>query len=69
MTTGLPVEDARLKGADFPADTRVWPLETANGLCRLPFVKSPDPRFRKLVKSFAEAGCVGTEQDEFAGAL
>src|SRR4051794_27723673 len=36
LTTGLPVEDARLKGADVPDDSRVWHLETANGLCRLP---------------------------------
>src|SRR5258706_3469226 len=115
LTTGLPLEDARLKGADVPDDSRVWHLETANGLCRIPpscgvvlvvtdeqgretvlgffrfpetlrdtkgrivaetglggawyfrdHVKSPDPRFRKLVKHFAEAGYLGAETDEFA---
>ena len=118
LTTGLPVEDARLRGADVPDDSRVWHLETANGLCRMTpscgvvlvvtdeqgretifgffrfpealrdtkgrivaetglggawyfrdHVKSPDPRFGKLVKSFAEAGYVETEQDDFADSL
>ena len=118
LTSGLPVEDVRLKGADVPDDSRVWHLETANGLCRMPplcgvllvltdergcetilgffrfpdtlrdtkgrivaetglggawyfrdHVKSGDPRFRRLVKSFAEAGYVEKEQDDFAGSL
>ncbi|MCU0784943.1 MAG: hypothetical protein MUF81_13050 [Verrucomicrobia bacterium] len=30
------------------------------------FVDSPDPRFRKIVKRFAEAGYVEAESDEFA---
>jgi hypothetical protein len=29
------------------------------------FVDSPDPRFRKIVKRFAEAGCVEAQKDEF----
>jgi hypothetical protein len=37
--------------------------------CFRDHVKSPDPRFRKLVKSFAEAGYVEAEQDDFAGSL
>src|SRR5205807_1268663 len=36
LTAGLPVEDARLKGADVPDDSRVWHLDTANGTCRMP---------------------------------
>jgi hypothetical protein len=115
LTTGLPVEDARLKGADLPDDNRVWHLDTATGACRVPpssgvvlvvtdeggretifgflrfpealrdtngkivaetglgegwyfrdHVKSGDPRFRKLVRKFAEAGYVEEELDEFA---
>jgi hypothetical protein len=115
LTTGLPVEDARLKGADIPDDSRVWCHDSASGMCRVPpmrgvvlvvtneqgsetifgffqyahvikdtkgrvvaetglhgawsfrdFVKSPDPRFRQLIKRFAEAGYVGAEDDEFA---
>ena len=30
------------------------------------FVDSPDPRFRKIVKRFAEAGYVKAENDEFS---
>ena len=37
--------------------------------CFRDHVKSADPRFRKLVKEFAEAGYVTTEQDDFAGSL
>ncbi len=33
------------------------------------FVKSPDPRFRALVKKFAEAGYVEAEQDDFGVVL
>jgi hypothetical protein len=115
LTTGLPVEDARLKGADLPDDSRVWHLDTATGACRVPpssgvvlvltnergqetvmgfmryperiedtkgrvvvetglgggwyfrdFMNSPDPRYRALVKRFAEAGYVESERDEFA---
>lgn len=33
------------------------------------FVDSPDPRFRKLVRKFAEAGYVDTEKDEFVSPL
>jgi hypothetical protein len=36
LTTGFPVEDARLKGADLPDDSRVWHLNTAGGTCRVP---------------------------------
>jgi hypothetical protein len=31
LTTGLPVEDPRLKGADVPDDSPVWHLNTAGG--------------------------------------
>ena len=116
LTTGLPVEDARLKGADVPDDSRVWHLDAVGGTCRVPptsgvvlvvtdergretvmgflrfpegiedtegrvvaetglggawyfrdFVDSPDRRFRKLVRRFAEAGYLQSEKDEFAG--
>ena len=50
LTPGLRVEDARLKGADVPRD----------------HVKRPNPRFRRLVKHFVEAGYVGAETDEFS---
>jgi len=30
------------------------------------FVDSPDPRFRKIVKRFADAGYLEAERDEFA---
>jgi hypothetical protein len=33
------------------------------------FVDSPDPRFRQIVKRFAEAGFVAEEKDEFADGL
>lgn len=36
LTTGLAVEDARLKGADVPDDSRVWHLDTTGGTCRVP---------------------------------
>jgi hypothetical protein len=114
LTTGLPVEDSRLKGANLPDDSRVWHLNTAGGTCRVPpsqgvvlvvtnergqetvmgflrfpqritdsqgrvvaetglgatwyfrdFVDSPDPRYRALVKKFAEAGYLVAERDEF----
>ncbi len=114
LTSGLPVEDARLKGANVPHDSRVWHLDTANGTCRMApasgvvlvvtdeagcetifgllrfpdavldaegkvvaetglggswyfgdHVKSADPRFRKIVRQFAEAGYLGRELDEF----
>jgi hypothetical protein len=117
LTTGLPVEDARLKGANVPDDSRVWHLDTTNGNCRIPpssgvvlvvtdevkcetifgfmrfpetlrdakgkvvaetglggawyfgdHVKSGDPRFRKIVRKFAEAGFFKAEMDEFVGA-
>lgn len=35
-------------------------------VCR-DFVDSPDPRFRRIVKLFADAGFVESERDEFAG--
>src|SRR5438270_13241201 len=35
LTSGLPLEDARLKGADLPDDSRVWHLNTAEGTCRV----------------------------------
>ena len=36
LTRGLAVEDARLKGADLPDDSRVWHLDAAGGRCRVP---------------------------------
>ena len=115
LTTGLPVEDPRLKGAELPGGSRVWHLNSADGTCRVPpssgvvlvvtnergqetvmgffrfpekiedtegrvvaetglgggwylrdFVNSPDPRYRALVKRFAEAGYLEAEKDEFA---
>ena len=36
LTTGLPVEDVRLKGADLPDDSRVWHHDSTSGSCRLP---------------------------------
>lgn len=36
LTTGLPVEDPRLKGADLPDDSRVWHLDTTGGTYRVP---------------------------------
>jgi len=114
LTTGLRVEDERLKGADLPDDSCVWHLDPANGACRVPpssgvvllvtnergqetvmgffrfperitdtrgrvvaetglggawyfrdFVDGPDPRYRALVKKFAEAGYLESELDEF----
>jgi hypothetical protein len=116
LTTGLPVEDARLKGANLPDDSRVWHLDSQGGSCRIPpsrgvvlvvtddrgretvfgffrypealkdargrivaetglngawsfldFVNSPDPRYRTIVKEFAEAGYLESERDEYAG--
>jgi hypothetical protein len=114
LTTGLPVEDARLKSANVPDDSRVWHLDTVGGMCRVPpssgvvlvvtdeggcetifgfmrfpeavrdargavvaetglkggwwfrdFVKSPDTRFREIVRRFRDAGFVGEEVDEY----
>ena len=116
LTTGLPVEDVRLRGANVPDDSRVWHLDTASGACRVPpsngvlliltneqdrevifgffqypdtvrdvggkivaetrlggawsfrdFVGSPDPRYRAVVKRFAEVGYLEAEKDEFSG--
>ena len=36
LTTGLPVEDPRLKGAELPGGNRVWHLNSADGTCRVP---------------------------------
>jgi hypothetical protein len=36
LTTGLPVEDIRLKGADLPDDSRVWHHDSVSGSCRVP---------------------------------
>jgi hypothetical protein len=114
ITTGFPVEDERLKGADVPDDSRVWHLDTSSGACRVPpsagvvlvitdergcetifgfmkfpekikamdgavvaetglkgswwfgeHVKSPDPRYREIVRRFQEAGYLEGEEDEF----
>ena len=36
LTTGLSLEDPRLKGANLPDDSRVWHLDTTGGTCRVP---------------------------------
>ena len=36
LTTGLPVEDIRLKGANLPDDSRVWHHDSTSGSCRVP---------------------------------
>jgi len=36
LTTGLPVDDVRLKGADLPDDSRVWHHDSTSGSCRVP---------------------------------
>jgi hypothetical protein len=119
LTTGLLINDERLKGAVLPADSRIWEhdrklgtahvlptqgvvivvtdeqkLETIFGFFRYPetvkdidgrvvgethladrwqfcdFVDSPDPRFRQIVRLFADAGFLDSETDEFhAGAF
>jgi hypothetical protein len=114
LTTGLLLEDYRLKNVTFPPDAAVWEHDGREGICHvLPthgvvlvvtddhrcetvfgffqypeavkdsqggivaetnaggrwqfsdFVDSPDPRFRKLVRLFADAGFVAGENDEF----
>jgi hypothetical protein len=114
LTTGVRVEDQRLKNAILPADTAVWEHDEREGTChvlpthgvvlvvtdehgcetvfgffRYPetvkdikgrviaetrssgdwqfsdFVDSPDPRFRKIVRLFADAGFLASEKDEF----
>jgi hypothetical protein len=114
LTTGLPVEDIRLKGANLPDDSRVWHHDSASGSCRIPpirgvvlvvkdelgretifgffqfpevvldtkcrvvaetglkgrwsfrdFVKSPDTRFREIVRLFRGAGFVEEEVDDY----
>lgn len=115
LTTGLPVDDIRLKGADLPDDSRVWHHDRISGSCRIPpskgvvlvvtdemgretifgffkypeavqdterrpvaetglkgrwsfrdFVKSPDKRFREIVRLFRDAGFVEEEVDDYA---
>jgi hypothetical protein len=117
LTTGLPLEDERLKGVALPRDAGAWEHNPHEGSCHvLPlrgvlllvtdehgaeivfgffqypeavkdihggtlaetglggrwyfrdFVDSPDPRFRKIVERFAEAGYVETVTDEYVGA-
>jgi hypothetical protein len=114
LTTGFPVEDARLKGADVPDDSRVWHFDSSGGTCRVPpsagvlmvvtnecgqeaifglmkfpdrikdtsgavvaetrleggwwfhdHMKSPDPRYREIVRRFRDAGFLAEELDEF----
>jgi hypothetical protein len=114
LTTGLVVEDERLKSAALPPDTAAWQHDPCEGSCHLlpnsgallvvtdkqgcetlfgffkyqdvvkdvdgrvvaetglagqwhlsQFVDSPDPRFRKLVRLFANAGYLEREKDEF----
>jgi len=115
LTTGLWVEDERLKGVTLLDQEKVWSYDREHGFCRLipeqgvvlvvtdeqgcetvfgfmfypdhladvngkvlaemptkgrwfhrNFVDSPDARFRKIVRKFAEAGFVEEERDEFA---
>lgn len=114
LTTGWPVEDKRLQGAELPDDNRVWYHNASEVTCRIPptsgvvlvvtneqggelifgffqfpetvhdthrkvvaetglkgcwafsdHIKSPDKRFREIVKRFAEAGYLEQELDEF----
>lgn len=118
LTTGLRLEDNRLRNVTFPPDTAVWEHDGREGTChvlpthgvvlvvtdehrcetifgffRYPeavkdsqggivaetsaggrwqssdFVDSPDPRFRKLVRLFADAGFVAGQNDEFHVAI
>ncbi|MGA2542177.1 MAG: hypothetical protein ABSG78_11540 [Verrucomicrobiota bacterium] len=115
LTTGLPVEDIRLKGADIPDDSRIWHHDSTSASYRVPpskgvvlvvtdemgretffgffqfpeavrdtkgrvvaetglkgrwsfrdFVKSPDKRFREIVRLFRDSGFVEEEVDDFA---
>jgi len=114
LTTGLHVEDERLKGVTLLDESKVWSHDRSNGSCRvipekgvllvvkdecgcdtmfgflfypdsltdmngkelaaLPsngrwifgdFVDSPDPRYRKIVKYFKDAGYVEDKMDEY----
>lgn len=114
LTTGWPVEDERLRGADLPDDSRVWHHNPSAGTCRVPpihgvvlvvtdehacetvfgffkfpdtikdthrktvlntglkgcwafrdHIKSPDKRYREIVKTFATAGYLKEVVDEF----
>ncbi|MEI7733336.1 MAG: hypothetical protein WCO56_27440 [Verrucomicrobiota bacterium] len=114
LTTGWPVEDERLKGANLPDDSRVWHHNASEGTCRMPpskgvvlvvtddhgsetifgffqfpeavrdthrkvvaetglkgcwafqdHVKSPDKRYREIVKRFKDAGYLVEELDEY----
>ena len=115
LTTGLWVEDERLKGVTLRDERQLWSYDREHGSCRVipehgvvlvvtdeqgcetifgfmrypdqladvngkvlveiptkgrwfyrNFVDSPDVRFRKIVRKFAEAGFVEQERDEFA---
>lgn len=114
LTTGLGVQDSRLKCAPLPERLGIWWHDTTNGSCRLApehgvvlivtdergaegvfgffrypatirdengrdimvtpgadtwtfseFIKTADPRYRKLVKRFADAGFLAFEQDDY----
>lgn len=114
LTTGLFIEDERLRGVALPAEPAVWRHNPHDGSCRLlpsrgavlvvtdeqgcetlfgffqyaesvkdvhghtlaetglagrwhlsQFVDSPDPRFREMVRLFADAGFLESEKDEF----
>jgi hypothetical protein len=114
LTTGIWVEDERLKGVTLLDREKVWSYDREHGSCRVipehgvvlvvtdergcetvfgfmfypdqladvngkvlaemptkgrwfhrDFVDSPDTRFRKIVRKFAEAGFVEEEHDEF----
>ena len=118
LTTGLSLQDERLKGVALPAESSVWEHNPRAGSCRvLPergvllvvtdekgreivfgffqyadqvmdisghalaetklggrwhfrdFVKSPDPRFRKIVQSFRDSGYLENETDEFQASM
>ncbi len=118
LTTGLSLEDERLKGVELPVKGAVWEHNPNAGSCRvLPekgvvlvvtdemgretlfgffqyaeqvmdihgrplaetglggrwhfrdFIKSADPRFRKIVQLFRDSGYLENETDEFQVAV
>lgn len=114
LTTGLSLEDERLKGVALPGNGTVWEHNPRAGCCRIlpesgvvlvvtdergretlfgffkyaeqvmdihghplaetglggrwhfrDFMKSPDPRFRRIVQLFRDSGYLEIETDEF----
>jgi hypothetical protein len=114
LTTGLPLQDERLKGVALPSDAAVWEHDPRDGSCHLlpsrgvvlvvtdeagcetifgffrypqsvkdihgkilaetglggrwyfrDFVDSPNPRFRRIVEKFREAGFLENAVDDY----